>query len=151
MTPPEIPDALRAEAKILGLPDDLIGLKWIEHCQWVDRERPGNDYGGSAWAKFVRAIVADLNERKTAQQIRDERAAREFAQEQARKRNDDLLYRQQAVTLPEWIAMLRRRLDAGDVLPDHERRIAETSFVMLDGDHPVTWLLDALSPQRTAP
>ena len=144
MVAPEIPDHFRAEAVVLGLPDALVGLKWAEHCAWVDLNIPGRNYGGAAWSRFVRSVVADLSERKTKEEIRDDRARREAAEEASRKRAADLLYRDQAISLPQWLAMLRTMQEGGYTLKPHEARLLE--YPMLAGDDPGVWLLDALAP-----
>jgi hypothetical protein len=143
---PDIPDHFRVEAIALGLPDELVGVKWIEHCAWMDTQQPGRHYGGAPWSRFVRSVVADLAERKTKDELREQRAAREHAAEASRKREANLLYRQQAITLDEWLETLRVRQRAGDTtLKPHELRLLE--YPRLDGDGIGEWLIEALAPQ----
>jgi hypothetical protein len=151
MTPPPIPEALRKEAIILGLDEGLVDLKWAEHCEWSDRNGWTGGYGGKAWVGMVRSVVADLADRKSKDEIRAQRSARIRAEEASRRRADELSYQKGAMGLEAWLTSLAGRLGAGEVLPVHEREIAEASTYRFPDESAGFWLFEALTGKSPGP
>lgn len=120
---------------------------WDAHCKGSDAK--GFMRGGRAWVSFVAIKAKELTEGGTLTEATREllrKAEMERANARREREHAELLYRQQAVTLPQWLATLRTRAAAGERLPAHEQVLLD--YPMLDGDDPGAWLIDALSPTR---
>jgi hypothetical protein len=155
VTAVEIPETLRLQATaVLRLPPELVDETWRRHCDWIDRNKPGGDYGGLAWQKFTREIVADL---KTAEEgkTREERRAADRARNAKRaaeaKADADAEYAKYAVSFREYVEAVQFELfDERKPLPAHEVALARAGMPR-EGVDAGAWLVDLFAGSGPRP
>lgn len=142
----EIPEVLRLQAvNVLRLPPELVDETWQRHCAWIDRNRPGGDYGGGPWQKLAREVVADLKAietGKTREELRAIKRAKNAKRANEAKVMADAEYAKFAVSFREYVESLQYELiDERRALPPHEERLARAGMPPANVD-PGAWLMN---------
>lgn len=113
-------------ATSMGIPAVEVPLLWARHTEYCD-QNGGSEYGGRRWIKFCESQVKFIQERVTLSDQDAKRAeARALlrANEERAKRQADAVYAETAVSLTQWLEMLRSQERDGEALIPHEHAVA---------------------------
>lgn len=142
-----LPPFLREKAQNRKIPEDMIDDLWADHCERASID--GVDAGGRRWEKFLDAVVANLKDTRALSEAEAERASRQSKERKARaKAKDaaDAAYALEAVSLRDWLLMLRRQADDpnGEMLSAAEVRLLDAGEPPKSSEAVAAWIVDVL-------